>query len=298
VGNIIAGGSGKTPFVEKIGKDLSSLAALAILSRGYRSKKHKGEDAFSYEVYGDEPSLLAKTLPEAQLFIGKNRHLSAKRAAEKGAELIILDDGMQYLSLHRDLEIIVLHAEDLYGKGFYLPRGYLRDSPERLKKADAIILSHVKNKKHFEELRSKVRSYSEAPLIGTHMAARYVVEGGGNRRKSLEGVKVGVFCGLGKPHSFFETVKEFGGNIVDTLLLPDHVAPSKKELESFVARCKERRCDMILCSKKDWIKCPQELFYTLPIGYLEAELEVTYGKENYEALLKRIAQIVKKRELS
>ena len=157
IGNIVAGGTGKTALIQRLTKDLSSSGQVSILSRGYRSiveKKGKSIALFESsqttpEICGDEPYLLFKTLPEAILFVGKDRVLNAKQAVYHNTDWILLDDGMQYRSLHRDIEIVMLHADDIYGKGFFLPRGYLRDSPKRLQSADAIIINHIKNKEHF-----------------------------------------------------------------------------------------------------------------------------------------------------
>ena len=126
VGNIVAGGTGKTPFVHLLAKTFRH-RKVAILSRGYGS-------------IADEALLLARRLPEVKVYVGKDRVASGIKAIKEGAELLILDDGFQYRRLARDFDLVLLDGDDLFGKGHYLPWGYLRDSPKRLREADAVFI--------------------------------------------------------------------------------------------------------------------------------------------------------------
>lgn len=303
VGNIIAGGTGKTSFIQRLTKDLNSYGKISILIRGYHSEIEKlggslhlvEQSRITPKLCGDEAYLLFKALPEAVLFVGKDRVLNAERAIYHEADMILLDDGMQYRSLHRDVEIVMLHGDDLYGKGFFLPRGYLRDSPKRLADADAIVVNHIRNLDHFHSIEKEVASWTDAPVIGTRMVPKYIEIASGERWRDLKDKRIGVFCGLGKPHSFFATVAEMGGEITEKWILPDHVGPSEKEMENFVDRCAQRGCDVIICSEKDYIKLPQETEWSLPVGFLKAELTVVTGKERYDALLHQIQLLISKK---
>ena len=300
IGNIIAGGTGKTAFIQRLATDLHSNGKISILSRGYRSEIEKlggslhlvEQSRITPEVCGDEAYLLFKSLPDAVLFVGKDRVLNAERAVYHEADMILLDDGMQYRSLHRDIEIIILHGDDLYGKGFFLPRGYLRDSPKRLQNADAIIVNHVQDLDHFHRLEKEVAIWTDAPVIGTHMQPKKIELFKGESWSDLKNKRVGVFCGLGKPHSFFATVTEMGGEIIEKWILPDHIGPKKEEIKNFAERCIERGCDLILCSEKDWVKLPLDQHWPLPVGFLQAELIVVTGKERYDSLLKQIRTLI------
>ncbi len=304
IGNIIAGGTGKTAFIQRIAKDLQSVGKISILSRGYRSEIEKvggslhlvEQSRITPEVCGDEAFLLFKSLPEAVLFVGKDRVLNAERAVYHEADLILLDDGMQYRSLHRDLEIVMLHGNDLYGKGFFLPRGYLRDSPKRLELADAIIVNHVQDLSHFYKMEKEISGKTKAPIIGTRMVPKEIETFAGEHLRDLKGRRIAVFCGLGKPESFFKTVSEMGGEIVEKWILPDHIGPTEEELFHFADRCAERGCDIIICSEKDWVKLPMDLDLSISLGFLKAELKVVTGKECYDELLEKIQTLFPKRE--
>lgn len=299
VGNIMAGGTGKTAFIQRLAKDLEKIGKVSILTRGYRSEIEKvggslhliAQSRITPKVCGDEAYLLFKSLPNTVLFVGKDRVLNAERAIYHEADLILLDDGMQYRSLHRDLEIVMLHGDDLYGKGFFLPRGYLRDSPKRLKSADMIVINHVQN---FSKMKQEIAKWSDAPVIGTRMIPDEVETLCGDHLSDLKERRVGVFCGLGQPGSFFQTVIEMGAVIAEKWILPDHESPSVKGLERFVLQCQERGCDLIVCSEKDWVKLPMDQDLPLPIGFLKAEMKVVAGEGEYEMLLKTVESLVYK----
>jgi len=299
IGNIVAGGTGKTALIQKLGHDLAISKQVAVLLRGYRSEVekvggslHLVENArISPKVCGDEAYLLWKQLPRSTVFVGKDRCLNAQRAAYHEAEVILLDDGMQYRGLHRDLEIVMLHAEDLYGKGFYLPRGYLRDSPKRLAKADVIFLNHVKDETHYEKIKKEVEKKTDAPVIGTCMRAHAIYDRTGEIKESLEGKRMAAFCGLGHPSSFFETAQSLGIEVAATLTVPDHISPTRKQLMQLAIEAEEKGCERLICSEKDWVKLPDSLHLSLPIGYVKASLEVAYGQEHYQGLLQNILHL-------
>jgi tetraacyldisaccharide 4'-kinase len=118
VGNVVAGGTGKTPFVLLLAKAFAR-RKVAILSRGYGSMP-------------DEAMLLARRLPQVKVYVGRDRVALAKRAVAEGADLILLDDGFQHRRLHRDFDLVLGPTT-----GHYLPHGFLRDSPKRTAQADA-----------------------------------------------------------------------------------------------------------------------------------------------------------------
>ncbi len=300
VGNIIAGGAGKTALVEKLGRDLSRQKKVCVLLRGYRSKMEKKgggilpTESFSPNLapFGDEACLLKKHLPHLLFFVGKNRCLHAKKAASHAVDLIVLDDGMQYRRLHRDLELAVLHAEDLYGKGHFLPRGTLRDSPKRLARADYIFINHVKDQSHFDSLRKKVKKRFSVPIIGVRMLAQTIRDREGKVWDfSANRVRGAIFCGLGKPQSFVQTVAETGLEIIEKRILPDHSSLDAKQLTIWAQRARDRGCQILVCSEKDWVKLPPFDSLCLPIARLEAKMEVVFNAPIYQELLDKILQI-------
>ncbi|MES2199763.1 MAG: tetraacyldisaccharide 4'-kinase [Chlamydiota bacterium] len=286
VGNLVAGGTGKTPFVEMLVKELFlKVSSIAIISRGYRSTKKKGLDVYRVsrgegpilpvDVCGDEPYWLAKKT-KASIWVGKDRVASARLAIEQGSRVIILEDGLQHRKLKRDVEIVLLHAADLFGKGFFLPRGYLRDLPERLQKADFIIVTHMEEGSSKEEILERIRLYSKAPVIG--FSAYYSLQ------ENIAGKKIGAFCGIAKPEFFYKALRELGGEIVETLSSEDHKLPSQGVLESFAGECKQKQATYLVCTEKDEVKLEGDRILGLPVIVLKMGFECVWNKNLWQEL--------------
>lgn len=271
VGNIVAGGTGKTPLVRLLAEELSKQLSVAILSRGYRSKAEKtghvlrvGKET-RVEECGDEPYWLAQKLPQVQVWAGPNRVESARLAKENGAEVILLDDGMQHRQLKRDFEMTVVNGNDPFGKGFFLPRGWLRDFPERLSKADCIVVMNPS-----PEIETRLRHFTEAPLVFARTKTTL----------SLKGKKVGLFCAIGHPERFLQSVREAGGEIAATFLKPDHETFQIEELRNFA---EQSAADVLVCTEKDQVKLPE---CDLPIISFPSQLEI--DSKAWDELLNQI----------
>lgn len=235
VGNIVAGGTGKTPFVHMLAKRFAH-RKVAILSRGYGS---------------DEPILLANRLPNVKVYVGKDRAALAKKAE---ADLLILDDGFQHRRLHRDFDI-VLEGE----KTHYLPWGFLRDSPKRLKSANAVFKIGDLKLKVVRILDSKKQ---EIP--------------------SIRGWKVAIFCGIANPKRFKKTVEDLGAEIIAEKIFGDHEPADLAKLP---------KASALICTEKDFVKLPPT---DLPIYYLEVEMEVV-DRNKWEKLIEKIDQKIDNR---
>lgn len=305
IGNITAGGTGKTPLVERLAQDLRHEIRLAIVSKGYRSIGVSKRDVISPidsynkevdSIYcGDEPFLLKKHLPDVEILLSKDRHLAIKVAKKKNVEIVLLDDGFQMRSLAKDLILLVLHAKDLFGLGYYLPRGYLRESPHRLKEANLLCItqSHF-DSIPFEDLHEKIRPYSSSKVIGAHITPKSIKGALALDLDSLQGKRAGVFCGIGKPKSYIEMLKALGVDIVEILLMPDHYIPYERVLQDFAWSCKHKDAEILLCTEKDFVKIVHSHYHLLPVCYLETELNIVYGKNHYEEFKAKIIDLAKK----
>ncbi|KAG6558915.1 Tetraacyldisaccharide 4'-kinase [Candidatus Rhabdochlamydia oedothoracis] len=288
IGNIAAGGTGKTPLIQKMIKHLDPKIRLAILTRGFLSKietsgrVEKISDGkgctLPVQYCGDEPYLLAKTT-SVPIWVGKNRIESGYRAITEKMQCLILDDGMQYRRLARNLEIIVIDAKDPFGQKKFLPSGLLRDTPSRLDRADWIIANHIDSACQYEELKKEISLYTLAPVIGMNVVVCNPQE--------VTGKKVGVFCALGRPERFLQTVREIGCGIVDCVFLPDHTAFGLNELNLFAKRCKDKAGEMIVCTEKDWVKL-SSFRCCIPVIALRVELEIVAGHAIWQEMLAKI----------
>ncbi len=271
IGGLTAGGSGKTPLVHLLAKALQPLGKIAILSRGYRAKE-------SGLPLGDELQMLKNRLGDGLYYAGKNRAALGKRAAEEGAQVALLDDGFQHRRLHRDFELVVLDASNPFGYGSFLPRGLLRDSPKELSRADAIFLNG----------EGEAATSLGAPLIRIKQKLRRVLDLATQRSVSLKGAAIGAFSAIARPKKFFDTVRAAGADCLESWPLSDHAKPDPALLEAFAKRCKRRGAKAIVCTEKDAVKL-QGVSLSLPLCYLEMELEIVSNQVAWQSLIEKIA---------
>ncbi len=280
VGNLVAGGTGKTPIVIKLAEELSLHAKVAILSRGYKSKAEHAESTLIHpgDYGGDEPTMIANRLPNVLVFVGKNRRQSAQMATEAGAEIILLDDGLQHRQLARDLEIIVIDGTDPFGCGYYLPRGFLRDSPRTLKRADLVIVNQPTRSVDW------LRAFTSAPVVGVEMKPNgcHGLNGGAF---SLEGKNVGLFCGIAKPEKFRQTMLNLGATVVTEHFFPDHARLSADAIRTFADYSRAQGAELLVCTEKDHIKLHPTLSTSLPIAWLQIDAEIVLNQDIWQRFL-------------
>ncbi len=262
VGNLAAGGRGKTSLVQWLATQFDQPA---VLTRGYRSQlEHKTPKLIDAhcdpKVCGDEPALIARMQQAPLVFVGKNRCESAKMAALKGAKVIILDDGMQYRYLKRDVEIVLVNEKDFTGKEF------LRERLSELKRADLVVIMGVDDRNALSVLLKDIERYTDAPVC----AVRY-------RLNPMHGKKIAAFCALGNPERFFEDLKSAGAEIVATMVKRDHLPFKERELAELASQA-----DLLVCTAKDWVKLKN---IDLPIECVHAELEWVFGKEHIQRIV-------------
>lgn len=209
VGNLTAGGVGKSPIVAALRAHFEATTDLrvATLSRGYKGKL-KGPlkvdpDVHTSEDVGDEPIMLART---GESWIGADRAATGQDMSNDGVDIIIMDDGHQNPGLHKDLSLIVVDAAAGFGNGHVIPKGPLREPvAEGLARADAIIvMGYGHPPAEVEE--------SKLPVFSAVLAAQ-------SNPPELPYV---AFAGIGRPEKFFDTLKAMGADVRDAVPFPDH----------------------------------------------------------------------------
>lgn len=290
IGNLIAGGTGKTPLVHLLASRLEQQnISFAILSRGYRSAIEKTNQStpisigqgplFSPFECGDEPYFLAKKT-KASIWVGPDRVASGRAALTQGARCLLLDDGMQHRRIGRDFEIILLDGVDPFSKGRFLPWGLLRDSPKRLKTATLIVANHVRDIVHHRSLQKQIAPFTKAPLISVCVEVI--------NASLFPPRKAALFCGIGQPKRFLQTARDLNQQIVDTLIVRDHGSLTQKELQIFARTSREKGAEVLLCTEKDYVKLPSIDQIALPILPIEIRLQMIAGQEHWEHLIKNI----------
>lgn len=300
VGNIVAGGTGKTPLTLFLAKHFIATTPTAILSRGYRSPAEKKKNPtilnsgkgplFTAEECGDEPYMLAKNLPNAHVIVGRDRCASAHIAIQSGAQLLLLDDGMQHRRMKRDYDIVTMHADNLFGHGDFLPRGLLRESPKALSRADLIVMSHVKDKKHYTELLKKINPYTKAPVVGVRMVVRHILDAKGNTIPTIEGKRLGLFCGIANPDQFQHLIRENGAHIIASRTFSDHHTFDSAGLQHFAQECKQRGAEALVCTEKDFVKLKDTTKLPLPLIWLQMDLSIVAGEDHWKSFIAQAKQ--------
>ncbi len=224
VGNIVAGGAGKTPVTLFIAEGLRARGFRpAIVSRGYGRADDSRlltvtADSDARDV-GDEPLLLARR-SGCTVVVGADRVAAARIAIEQGADVIVADDGLQHYRLARDFEICVIDASRGLGNGWQLPAGPLRESPGRLRDVDAILVNRAGDGSSFD-----AAPYGHAGLSFTLEANAASSLDNSSRRPLAEfaGTLVHAVAGIGNPERFFALLESKGLSI-RRHALPDHAA--------------------------------------------------------------------------
>jgi tetraacyldisaccharide 4'-kinase len=288
IGNLMAGGVGKTQVALMLAELLAKDLRVAILSRGYRSRAEHAKNPLLVDVKrhspylcGDEPWLLASRLESSLIVVNKNRFKSALEAQKQGAELLLLDDGMQHRKLHRDFEIVVL--DGTLPLGHFLPKGLLRENPERLKVAHLILFVGSPTK----ELEKEITTWTHAPHVAVKIVCTGIFQLDGKPIDTLKDKKVALFCGIGNPQRFVNSVEELGAHVVASHFLPDHHVMGKKQLQKFAFFAKAKGATHLLCTEKDKVKLSMHPL-PLPIAWIRASLQIV---KNHSLWLETVNEI-------
>jgi len=276
VGNLTAGGTGKTPVVDFLVKRLAGRGRkVAIVSRGYggsfsgrfsRVADAGGRMLMTPAECGDEPFLLAGRNPQAMVYVARRRALGVAAAVAAGAEVIVLDDGFQHLAVHRDYDIVLLDARAPFANGHLLPAGLLREPLSALRRSKLIILTHDQGAPEPELPVTR-------PVIRCrHRLAAAVVSLSGEQRSwaELQGVRVLAFAGIAQPEGFFAALREHGVELTATIALDDHQDYSPDVLNRLAEAC--NNAQLILTTEKDAVKLKATDF-PLPCYRVPLELE-------------------------
>lgn len=239
VGNLTAGGSGKTPIAIAVARALiERRRRVFVLTRGYGGKMRgpavvdPAHDTF--EQAGDEALLLAGAAP---VIVSRDRAAGAKLADDNGADVIVMDDGHQNFALAKNLSIVVVDAQTGFGNGRILPAGPLRETvQEGLARADAVVL--------VGDGAPDLQGFS-GPVLRAQLVP---VDAPG-----IAGQRVLAFAGIGRPAKFFATLRALGANIAEERAYEDHHAYTAAEFARLRARAKALDASLVT-TEKDFVR--------------------------------------------
>ncbi len=288
VGNITAGGAGKTPMTEWVCRRLIHLGRRpAILTHDYRP----GDEAAN-----EETMLLKGRFEDVPVLSGKNRSTLVRGAlAEDAADCMIIDDGFQHAALARDLDIVLVDCLQPFGFGHPLPRGLLREPVGALRRAGIIVLTRSDqiSAGEKESIRSRIARLDPALPVAeaVHRPVQLFEAGTGRSMElgSLADMEVMIFSAIGNPSAFEKTVQSIGADIKRHFVFRDHHSYKAAELDDILKEAARAACKAVITTEKDYIKVKNHWPGHLPLHVLRVELQVVDGekllKERIESTL-------------
>jgi tetraacyldisaccharide 4'-kinase len=284
IGNITAGGTGKTPLVIWLANFLTSKdLRCAILTRGYKSPKGK---------LSDEPAILAKSCRNVKIIIESDRVAGARKAIKQtGAKIVIMD-------------IITIDATCPFGYGRLLPAGLLREPITAIARADAVVItrSDQVSQLHLEQLENKLKKIKPDITIAHAVHAPLCAKILKTKDKSDDqngGLEIGLeelrsksifaFCGIGNPNAFMMTLNQLRLNVVASKTYGDHHRYVPADIDDIYEEARYLNIDMILTTEKDWTKTALMAGSkeNMPLAYLAVQLQFTKGKQQIIELIEK-----------
>lgn len=284
VGNIIWGGTGKTPAVMAIAKELlKNGRKVAILIRGYGD---------------DEKDLLPRLIPEASVVVGRDRVKTGREAINKhGADTLLLDDGFQYRRLKRDLDIVCIDATNPFGNGCVIPAGSMREGLGGLKRAGVFLITKVdlaQDKWRLGDLKKKLKRLNPgAVIVESIHRAEYLYKLTDEQLVDIEALKnknIALVSAIGDPDSFGKTISNLGLEFKKHFIFRDHHLYSEKDLKKIDDYCNRDKINTIITTEKDAVKLKAYSLrltaYSLLV--LHIELKITDNEQRLYDRLNRI----------
>lgn len=274
VGNLSAGGSGKTPFVLLLGELLKNRGVrFDVLSRGY-GRKSRGiflvDPAGLPQQFGDEPLLIARKL-QVPVIVGEDRFEAGKFAEERfGPHLHLLDDGFQHRSLARDFDIVLVTPQDAADR--LLPAGRLREPLSSLRRADAIVLASGASPDSLP-IEGKLVWRVRRGIVAQNTPPRPV-----------------VFCGIARPQNFILQLRSANIEAVAEAFYRDHHAYSQKDIRELLELQRSSEAGGFVTTEKDAINLGPYLSALSPLAIVPVRMELADAANALDTMLRKIGE--------
>lgn len=309
VGNLTAGGTGKTPMTMYIARRLSrSGCRVAVLSRGYKGSAEKRGGVVSDgrnilmdpDTAGDEPHMLAANLPGIPVVVGRDRLRSARLALERFApDVIILDDAFQHLRIKRDLNLLLLDAKRPFGNGHLLPRGPLRMPVVYTRHADAIIFTRCTTEKWGQRVLQNKLSWDDETIFGSrHIPTLYKVmhsPAGPSCAPVLVPIEPSVldsavfgFSGIADNADFERTLHAFGFQVNGFMGFDDHHQYSDEDLELIQNAYTEKQAGWLITTEKDFHRICHRLGEGMRLVVVGIKIEFLPGPDHFDEIVLKL----------
>lgn len=299
IGNITAGGTGKTPVTVMTARLLMDRGVkTSVVSRGYKRKGKaslvvsEGDGPLvSPEDAGDEPHILASLLPGVPVVVGSDRHAAAMFAYDRfKPDIIICDDAFQHRRLYRDIDIVAAPADNPIGSEYLLPRGLLRESPYGLKRAKAVVVTRMEASHDRERISRMVRFYAREPeLFWCQIKISGLREPGKTELldiSAISGKKITALSNNADPSSFYKMLEERGADIVLKKQFNDHHRYTPDEIDSVMNQAVQAGAELIIMTAKDERNLPDTSpVKEIPLLVLDITAELIENEDGFVKMI-------------
>lgn len=293
IGNLTAGGSGKTPVVRETVRTLMDAGVrVAMVSRGYGRTTtgcvivSDGENIrVDHLASGDEPMMIARSLPGCIVIVDEDRVRGAEAAVKEfGAQVIVLDDGFQHRRIHRTKDIVLMDAGRMPQETMLLPAGYRRESMSGLERAHAVLVTKCVDEQagrsllHGEALGRVPHRFSSSFVP---MSMRSLYNNVPQSLDLLKGRRVIALCGIASPDSFRRSLTEAGAEVAETISVADHKEFTPDVIRTVVDAMHRSRSEFVMTTEKDAVRLErfQEMFGWNPVMVLQMEIRFHQPEE-------------------
>jgi tetraacyldisaccharide 4'-kinase len=313
VGNLTAGGTGKTPMTIYIARHLQSVGyRVVVVSRGYggRAEKQGGVVSDGHRIYmdpdsaGDEAFMMAAKLVGIPVLVGQNRYRSGVNAIRYfQAEVVVLDDGYQHLRLKRDLNLLLLDARRPFGNGHLLPRGPLRAPISSSIRADAIVFTHCGPDGRMPAVLPKEIGLPSRVFCARHMPSLYEVmpseEGAAAAFRlaltplattAVVGAKAVGFSGIANNDDFRSNLLSMGVMLKRFIEFEDHYRYSNGDLETIQKVCRDEGAEWLVTTEKDFYRICHRLRPKVRMLVMGIEIDFFSNPEGFNEFVYNACQ--------
>lgn len=300
VGNLVVGGTGKTPFTILLAKYLKSKGnSVAVSHRGYKGKfenmvKLISDENFIYDCAkdaGDEPFLLAQNLLGIPVIVGKNRTKAIKYLEKKfSPDYIILDDSYQHLKVRHDIDFLLFSAKNPLGNGFVIPAGMLREPKSAIKFADVVVFNDCSDNFKIPKEMSKFQK----PIFQTEYEIKNFINYQTDETEDIsyfKNKKIYLISGIGNPESFENSIKSSGIDFSHHFIFSDHYYfRYENDIRPIIRKGLKEKIDTILTTEKDFMKMQNFPLYEIDFYYAKLNIKIIpmYRKKKLEELINKI----------
>jgi len=282
VGNLVVGGAGKTPVALELAERLLRRGKQpALLSRGYGRRSRLPVEVSEHmpaSLTGDEPLMIKRRCPRLRVLVGPRRAMLASQAVARGADVLLLDDGLQHHQLERDLDVVVMDASNPFGNGRLLPRGPLREPLDSLRRVRRGLLWLTRCD------LPRAPELPRLPIAGPVESAFAARDA-----QPLAGKAAFLFAGLARPDSFEALVRSHDVRVVGTRWFSDHHAYSPRDLEQLRHAARSSGAELLLTTEKDSVRlAAHDLTGAPPIASLPVDLRIVGGEAALEVALDEV----------